>query len=1138
MFGGDIGSAFVRIRPNTAGFRAETESGIKGAFGGIGKILGGALAVGGLADLGVHMASAAATQQASMVSIRKEVRDSGAAWVIHGKTVETVLEQMARKSGETVPELAQGFFRLEMGTHNTGKALKDLALAEDISIGRHLGLAQSALILTKAEQGNETAMRRIGIILPPVTQAVDALKKRHDEAAASGIKFTKGQQLEYKQMLEVAKAHDIQANRLNVLAVLQQKFGGQTAAFANTAAGHYAIFKESFRQLEVSIGNELLPALSSAGSHLAVWVQDLAASKSVHAAAASVVHDLAGGFHVLWQGIQLVGDVAVPVGKALYDVEQAIGLPTLLVAAAAYKSVGIGINLAAAAEKRWVAFLALGAGAKEAEISETAALTAANTGLAASIDALTVSLGGMSSAVVVVNGEMIPMAIELDAIGASAIGAATELDALGASIAVIGTEEAAVGVLSKVGASLMAIATGPAGIGLMLAGIAGGLYYLVSQESSVSRANDSLRQSFNQLRNSEDHLRGATDDLKGALSALPTAKIAVATAKIGVENAKAALGTGAHARAVLDLVSKYEKHRIGFGRLESEMTKVKGPVLFRQQVLSLLGALDELRTSQERVKQTEADAATARKKQHDALLEQYSAQGHEIARIKKLADAAATQEANRALHDVYAPGVGRGGPGTAAPGGAAQKAQFQAATQSAKEYAAVLNRDVTEGMKKNQPAVAAAISKLREFTLVTGKVPTKAEVKFILDPKNAKASLEAILTKLGGTVASAKVLAATGGTKIAHDLLAGIYVTIAADTKVQAALDSKITSVVAAVRHFTLGAHSPSTVTARELGLPAMQGIELMIDQRAPILKTKLSQAVTDAIVGGAQSVADAVGQAESNLNSIGSSIGSEIGSFIDQGVQNQMNHLDFGPLGNKIKALTAKITAGQQANQAAQNQISLNRAQMTLAQLEKGPTGGQSLPDWETALADQRQTVADAQRTIADQQLTVARDRLQKQLDNEKTHIQHVADLKKQAATRDIANLTDELNRRLITEGQFNARLGKLLGADGVTYAALGRRMGIAFADQFRAEMKGLALQERAILAGPRLPGATGFEPNIVRPIEAVRQAILQVEQAKTTRDKAILAELKKISKNTHRKGKGTTVSDAQATAIFRGRR
>lgn len=92
---------------------------------------------------------------------------------------------------------------------------------------------------------------------------------------------------------------------------------------------------------------------------------------------------------------------------------------------------------------------------------------------------------------------------------------------------------------------------------------------------------------------------------------------------------------------------------------------------------------------------------------------------------------------------------------------------------------------------------------------------------------------------------------------------------------------------------------------------------------------------------------------------------------------------------------------------------------------------------------------------------------------------------------TRRLADLTDQFNQGRIGVAKFNREVTALLRANGVTYRAAGRALGVAFADGFRESLKELREQAGAIAETPAsLRGkATGLEGQIIRPLEVIRE-------------------------------------------------
>lgn len=206
---------------------------------------------------------AATGQQSAFAVLNQTISNAGAQNQLYGKSIDDLLEKESTLKGFSTGDLAQSFTVLVSATKNSGEAFKDLGLAEDIARARHVALATAALGVAKAEQGSATALQRSGIIVPKVTAAVDALKTAHENAVIAGAKFTDQQKAEYAAALVTAAAQDKAATRLKDLATIQQRFGGDSATFAQTATGQFDRLDSQLHEVEVSIGTNIIPVLLS-----------------------------------------------------------------------------------------------------------------------------------------------------------------------------------------------------------------------------------------------------------------------------------------------------------------------------------------------------------------------------------------------------------------------------------------------------------------------------------------------------------------------------------------------------------------------------------------------------------------------------------------------------------------------------------------------------------------------------------------------------------------------------------------------------------------------------------------------------------------------------------------------------------
>lgn len=399
----DVGDAFVRVRPDTRGFKAEAEGTVSKAGKDLGKIFAAAFAIGGVAETVKSVVEAASEHQAAFAVLEQNVKNAGAANVVYGKTLEALLEQEARLKGFSDEQLASAFQRLVSVTHDSGKAFKDLTEAEDLARFRHIDVAQAALALAKAEQGNANSLQRYGIQAVHVTTQADALRARYTQLVESGVKLDASQKAQYDSSLKAAEAHDKQASAAATLALVEQRAGGSASKFADTASGQWQRLGQDFHQFEVTLGEDVLPALTSAAEVAGKWFTELAKNEDVQKQFKQALDDIGAGFH----GVEAV---AKTVGPPLAAVTGDIGGLTKAVEALA---------LAFVAGKIITSLGAVGGG-------ETVAATAAagyTESLAANTLALqanTIALGGEAAA--------------LDAVGASSAATGAKVSGLRSSL--------------------------------------------------------------------------------------------------------------------------------------------------------------------------------------------------------------------------------------------------------------------------------------------------------------------------------------------------------------------------------------------------------------------------------------------------------------------------------------------------------------------------------------------------------------------------------------------------------------------------------------------------------------------------------------------------------------------------------
>jgi hypothetical protein len=151
------------------------------------------------------------------------------------------------KRGFSDDAVTDALSREVIRTHSVTDALKLNNLAADIARAKNVDLATAVGMAIKVHEGNTKVLKQLGIVIQPVTAAVDALKASHDKYTPAA--------------LAAAKAADKMSTTQQGLNAALQATHGQADAFASTDAGKIEVFKASWEHLQETIGQRLLPIL-------------------------------------------------------------------------------------------------------------------------------------------------------------------------------------------------------------------------------------------------------------------------------------------------------------------------------------------------------------------------------------------------------------------------------------------------------------------------------------------------------------------------------------------------------------------------------------------------------------------------------------------------------------------------------------------------------------------------------------------------------------------------------------------------------------------------------------------------------------------------------------------------------------
>lgn len=102
------------------------------------------------------------------------------------------IDQTRIATGATADDLMPALARLQAATKNSKRTQDDMNVALDVAAGRHMSVTAVATAMAKAEAGNETAMKRLGVAVKdangkaiPFTEQMKQLKATYGGTAAA-----------------------------------------------------------------------------------------------------------------------------------------------------------------------------------------------------------------------------------------------------------------------------------------------------------------------------------------------------------------------------------------------------------------------------------------------------------------------------------------------------------------------------------------------------------------------------------------------------------------------------------------------------------------------------------------------------------------------------------------------------------------------------------------------------------------------------------------------------------------------------------------------------------------------------------------------------------------------------------------
>lgn len=253
---GEIATAFVRIRPNMAGFRSETQAGVRGAFLGVGKIVGAAIGTVAVGEIVKSSVQAASSIQKQLEVIRAEFGRAGEGLIHFADTAGIALGDANRTTDEASARFGLLFKSLGIGPKlAAGMTLGFEKLALSVNAIRGGGASGAATLLQQivlAAAGNTRGLKQMGIVVDGTSEKIAAFKLGLISSLTQALTPAQKTQAIYAiatahlaQTMALAKAHgsdlaNVQARLSAEFVVAKERLGNALLPFMARFVGFLA----------------------------------------------------------------------------------------------------------------------------------------------------------------------------------------------------------------------------------------------------------------------------------------------------------------------------------------------------------------------------------------------------------------------------------------------------------------------------------------------------------------------------------------------------------------------------------------------------------------------------------------------------------------------------------------------------------------------------------------------------------------------------------------------------------------------------------------------------------------------------------------------------------------------------------
>jgi TP901 family phage tail tape measure protein len=312
--------------------------------------------------------------------------------------------------------------------------------------------------------------------------------------------------------------------------------------------------------------------------------------------------------------------------------------------------------------------------------------------------------------------------------------------------------------------------------------------------------------------------------------------------------------------------------------------------------------------------------------------------------------------------------------------------------------------------------------------------------------------LAGVVNGLKAAMAGAAGAAHGSGAAIAQGLAAGIRSGAGA---VQAAVNH-IVSIANQAARAKAKISSPSKVFM-DIGEKMSMGMALGVKKGKP----KVRQVITNVVEG-------AIREAKQALTSMGRSIASTLGEAMDESARRRISVLGTGPEAQRLDKIQRELDAEEKAHQ--EHQL---RQRIVEAENE----------------ADRAEANRDLTRFLLQQEA----DRLQDSLSLAEDQINRDVEARKRALELGLDNLTDMLNRGVISQAEFAQLATALIEAQAPEYKRVGSLLGEAAGRGFADAWSAMLTQAGLVNAFGQTPGS-GADMGFLDPRRAAKEELLEV--------------------------------------------